>query len=76
MTAQFKSLRVAVATAGDKGLKDVVSYEFGHSRTFTIVDIENGKIEHVEVIKNPATSLSHGKGPVVAKHLADIKVIW
>jgi predicted Fe-Mo cluster-binding NifX family protein len=74
MAEQPKNLRVAVATTGNKGLEDEVSHEFGHTKTFTIIDIQDGKVKNVKVIENPAASLSHGKGPVAAKYLADIKV--
>jgi predicted Fe-Mo cluster-binding NifX family protein len=74
MAEQPKNLRVAVATTGNKGLEDEVSHEFVHTKTFTIIDIQDGKVKNVKVIKNPAALLSHGKGPVVAKYLADMKV--
>ncbi|MDH7477567.1 MAG: NifB/NifX family molybdenum-iron cluster-binding protein [Candidatus Bathyarchaeota archaeon] len=74
MEEQPNSLRVAVATKGDKGLEDTVSHEFGHAKTFTIIDIQDGMVKNLEVIENPAASLSHGKGPVIAKYLADMKV--
>jgi predicted Fe-Mo cluster-binding NifX family protein len=69
-----KGLRVAVATEGNKGFEDKVSHGFGHSKTFTILDIEDGEIKKVEVIQNPAESASHGRGPILAKHLATINV--
>ncbi|MDI6805953.1 MAG: NifB/NifX family molybdenum-iron cluster-binding protein, partial [Candidatus Bathyarchaeia archaeon] len=47
---------------------------FGHAKTFTIIDIKDGSVKNVEVMQNPAASLSHGKGPVVAKYLAEKKV--
>ena len=39
-----KNVIVAVATLGEKGLQDSVSHEFGHSKTFTIIEIEEGKV--------------------------------
>jgi predicted Fe-Mo cluster-binding NifX family protein len=69
-----KHVIVAVATAGEKKLEDIVSQEFGHSKTFTIIEIEEGKIKNVRVIGNPAASISHGKGPLIAKTLAEMKV--
>ena len=66
-----KLTRIAVATVRDRGLEDVISPEFGHSRTFTIIDIENGEIRNVEVIENPAGNIAHGRGPIVGKSLAD-----
>ncbi|MEM3700023.1 MAG: NifB/NifX family molybdenum-iron cluster-binding protein [Candidatus Bathyarchaeia archaeon] len=74
MAVQPKSLKVAIATTSEKGLEDTVSHEFGHAKTFTIIDIKDNSVKNVEVIENPAASLSHGKGPVVAKYLADMKV--
>lgn len=67
-----KPMRVVVATDGEKGLEDSVAHEFGRCKTFTIVSIEGGEIRGVEVARNPGASLSHGKGPVAAKHLADL----
>lgn len=69
-----KAARVAIATVGDKGLKDRVSGHFGHSKTFTIVDVENGKVKNLKVVQNPAISLSRGIGRTVAQHLASMGV--
>lgn len=69
-----KHLIVAVTTAGEKKLEDTVSQEFGHSKTFTIIEIEEGNIKKVRVIENPAVSISHGRGPLIAKALAEMKV--
>lgn len=57
-----------VAVASREGR---VSPEFGHAPTFTLVEVEEGRIRRQEVIPNPASSLQHGRGPVVAKALAD-----
>ncbi|MEM1538058.1 MAG: NifB/NifX family molybdenum-iron cluster-binding protein [Candidatus Nezhaarchaeales archaeon] len=71
---ESKPIKIAFATTGTKGIEDDVSHEFGRSKTFTVVDIEGGKVKSVKVIQNPATTLSHGKGPVVAKYLSDLQV--
>lgn len=63
--------RIAVATNGEDGLKDVVSNVFGRARTFTIVDVEDEKILDVNVLKNPALSYAHGAGPIAIKTLVD-----
>jgi predicted Fe-Mo cluster-binding NifX family protein len=55
-------------------LQDIVSNEFGHSKTFTILDVEESNVKTLKVIQNPAASLSHGRGPVLAKTLANMKV--
>jgi len=63
--------RIAVATDGKDGLEDVVSNVFGRARTFTIVDVEDGKIIGVSVLENPALSYHHGAGPIAIKMLID-----
>ena len=67
-------LRIAVATDGKKGLDDNVSEVFGRASTFTILDVEDGAIEKVKVIENPALSYEHGAGPIAVKELVDSKV--
>ena len=47
---------------------------FGHSKTFTIIDVENGKIVESRVIDNPAFSYEHGAGPIAVKELVDNEV--
>ncbi|MEM2210520.1 MAG: NifB/NifX family molybdenum-iron cluster-binding protein [Nitrososphaerales archaeon] len=69
-----KLMRIAFATIANKGLEDNISHEFGRSKTFTIVDIEENKVKSVEIIQNPASMLTHGKGPIVAKHLSNMQV--
>ena len=66
-----KKSRIAIATTGKAGLKDSVSEVFGKSKTFTIVDVENGDIRESRVIENPAFSYEHGAGPIVVKELVD-----
>ena len=63
--------RVAIGTTGNKGLHDQVSEAFARSKTFTLVNIENNKVKHVRVVKNPAASKPHGRGPVVIQTLLD-----
>jgi predicted Fe-Mo cluster-binding NifX family protein len=67
-------LKIAVPTKAYAGLEDTVSEVFGKAKTFTIVDIENGRARKVRVIDNPAASYHYGAGPVAAKTLADLQV--
>ena len=55
-------------------MEDVVSEVFGKAKTFTLVDVEDGEVENVQVIDNPAASYEYGAGPVAVKTLADLKV--
>jgi predicted Fe-Mo cluster-binding NifX family protein len=67
-------LRIAVPTKAYAGLDDVVSEVFGKTKTFTIVEVENGQIRDTRVIDNPAASYEYGSGPVAVKTLADFNV--
>jgi len=68
-------VRIAVATVSDKGLEDSISHEFGHSKTFTIIDVEDGGVKSVEIIRNPAAVWwPCGRGLVVTNHLANMGV--
>lgn len=67
-------MKLAVPTKGDEGLEDTVSDVFGKAQTFTILEIANGSVVNVEVVRNPAASYKHGSGPIAVKMLADMKV--
>ncbi|MGB9727991.1 MAG: NifB/NifX family molybdenum-iron cluster-binding protein [Nitrososphaeria archaeon] len=67
-------LKVAVTTKGDRGLDDEVSEVFGRAGTITVLDLVDGKVVNVQVVKNPAASYSFGVGPILVKTLADMKV--
>jgi len=67
-------LRIAVSTEGEKGLEDVVSEIFGRTNTITIVDVINGEVKNVQVLKNPAASFRFGAGPILVKTLLDMNV--
>ena len=66
-----KSLKIGIATIGEKGLEDRVSKTFGRASTYTIVEVKDGQIINVRVLRNPAISYEHGAGPIVAKMLID-----
>jgi len=67
-------LRIAVSTKGEKGLEDEVSEIFGRTNTITIIDVINGEVKNVQVLKNPAASFRFGAGPVLVKTLIDMNV--
>ena len=64
-------IRVAVPTKSKRGLEGIVSEIFGRTKYFTIVDLEDGSIDRVGVLENPAAEYKHGTGPLVVKMLAD-----
>jgi predicted Fe-Mo cluster-binding NifX family protein len=41
----MKTVRLAVPTKGDKGMRDVVSDIFARAATFTIIDIVDGEVK-------------------------------
>jgi predicted Fe-Mo cluster-binding NifX family protein len=67
-------MRIAIPTKAYAGLEDSVSEAFGKAKTFTIVDVEDDRVENVKVIDNPAASYEHGAGPVAVKTLVDLEV--
>ncbi len=70
----MRDVKVAVATKGSNGLKDEVSNVFGRASTFTLIEVENGKVKNVTVVNNPAVDYEFGAGPIVVKTLVDLKV--
>ncbi|KYH40125.1 MAG: hypothetical protein AYL32_013360 [Candidatus Bathyarchaeota archaeon B26-2] len=70
----MSKIKIAVPTRGDKGLEDYVSNVFGRSEKFTIIEVADGSVVNVDVVKNPAASYKHGTGPIVVKMLTDMGV--
>jgi len=64
--------KIVVATQGPGGLDDYVSPVFGRCPTYTIVDIENGKITNVSVQQNPAMMSPMGAGIQAAQTIANL----
>ncbi len=45
-------MKIAIPSETDKGLDSMRSGHFGHAPYFTVVTIDNGHIENVDVVKN------------------------
>ena len=56
-------MKIAVPSADERGLDSEVSTHFGRTPFYTIVEIENGDIKEVEVIRNPFMEHSPGDVP-------------
>lgn len=67
-------LKVAFSTNGRGGLNDTIADRFARCPTFTIVEVEGGKVVSVEVQDNPFISYPHGAGFAVAQFLANMGV--
>jgi predicted Fe-Mo cluster-binding NifX family protein len=63
-------LKLALPTRGNQGLKDRVSEVFSKTPTFTILEWD-GSPNLLDVIENPAASITQGAGPVATKLLKD-----
>ncbi len=63
-------MRIAVSTTSG-GLDDRVSEVFGRAVSFTIVDVEDGEIKNVEVVRNDFAVRGGGAGIAVSQFLAD-----
>lgn len=65
----MKTLRLALPTKENRGMKDVISEVFSRAATFTFIDVVDGEVKGVRVEENTASSLKQGTGPIVAKTL-------
>lgn len=65
------SLRLALPTKGDRGMRDVISDVFARAATFTLVDVVDGEVKNVKVEENTASALKQGAGPLVTKTLKE-----
>ncbi len=63
-------MKVAISTTSG-GLDDKVSEVFGRAVSFTIVDIENGDVKNVEVVRNDFAVRGGGAGVAVSQFLVD-----
>jgi predicted Fe-Mo cluster-binding NifX family protein len=67
---QMGRVKLALATNGSKGLGDEIADAFALAKTFTIATVEGNKV-HFEVLKNPAETLSYGRGRRVVQMLKE-----
>ncbi len=63
-------MKILVATTKG-GLEDQVCPTFGRAPTFTVVEVEDGRIGSVEVVPNPAASAAGGAGIQAAQWAAN-----
>ncbi|AHF80759.1 NifB/NifX family molybdenum-iron cluster-binding protein [Thermococcus paralvinellae] len=56
-------MRIAIPAKDDKGLESEVCEHFGRAKYFVFVDIQNKKIENVEVVKVPFDEHNPGDLP-------------
>jgi len=55
-------MKIAFACSGKGGLEDQISDRFGRCSSFTIVEVEEGRIKSVNVIPNPGLQAGSGAG--------------
>ncbi len=63
-------MKIAIST-NSGGLEDTVSPVFARAPTFTIAEVENGKIKDVRVMQNPAAMAGGGAGIQAAQLLVN-----
>ena len=63
-------IKIAIATLRKKGLGDEVADTFAKANTLTLASIDGNKV-HLEVLDNPAASLTHGRGRTIVPFLKD-----
>ena len=64
-------MRIAVPTQGDRGLRDRVADTFSRAPYFTLVTVEGERITGKKVIRNKASEVDQGAGPLAARTLKD-----
>jgi len=57
----MSKIKVAIATIGTKGLGDEVADTFAQAKTISLLTISGNRV-HLEVLDNPAASLTRGRG--------------
>ena len=63
-------MKIAVSTTTG-GLDDKVSEVFGRAVSFTIVDVEDGEIRNIDIVRNDFAVRGGGAGVAVSQFLAD-----
>jgi len=63
-------MKIAISTTSG-GLEDKISEVFGRAESFTIVEVEDGEIKNVEVVKNEFAEKEGGVGASVSQFLVD-----
>jgi len=56
-------MRIAMASEDDLGLKGYLSAHFGRCPFYTVVEVQDGEVKGVEVVKNPYY-MAHAPGVV------------
>ncbi len=63
-------MKIAISTSTG-GLDDKVSDVFGRTGSFTIVEVVDGEIKNIEIVKNEFAVRGGGAGIAVSQFLAD-----
>lgn len=66
----MSKIKVAIATVGQKGLGDEVADTFAQAKIISLLTINGNKV-HLEVLDNPAASLTRGRGRTIVPLLKD-----
>jgi len=60
-------MKIAIPSEDDSGLDSEVARHFGRAEYYTIIDLEDGKIKDVRVVKTPFREHNPGDIPVFLK---------
>ncbi len=64
-------VKIAVSSIAPGGLDSLVDHRFGRCDYFTIVDVENDKINNITILQNPAVNQSSGAAILAAQTIAN-----
>ena len=62
-----KNVKIAIPTTTSDGLNAPVTRRFGRCPFFTVISIENGEIDEVNVVENTASKAMGGAGPMAVQ---------
>ena len=65
---------IAVPTQDQSGLRGKIAEVLSRAETLTMVTIDNGELEVIEILVNPFFSDIHGSGPLFAQYLHEREV--
>ncbi|MCF2139443.1 MAG: NifB/NifX family molybdenum-iron cluster-binding protein [Candidatus Lokiarchaeota archaeon] len=69
--SETKTIKIAVPSTSDQGLKAKATTRFGRCPIFTIVSLNDGEIETVSIIENKASQAMGGAGPLAVQSIAN-----
>ncbi|MCD6474049.1 MAG: NifB/NifX family molybdenum-iron cluster-binding protein [Thermoplasmata archaeon] len=70
-------MKIAIPSEDEKGLESEISMHFGRCRYYTFIEIEDGELKNVEVVKVSFEEHGYGELPeFIKKHGANLVIAY